>query len=663
MFESILTWSPQELSAIKPRERLTVTEWACKKRELAHDSAIQGLYPIEMTPFFRGPMDRCGSPDIEMQVLMGPAQIGKTVAVVENTIGYYTEQEPSAVIVVFADEETAKFAMVEKIGAMFKDSSELNHLYDKRTFLTDRITTYNGARIDAAWASSVAKLATKAKRIVIGDEVDKAGYYARTKEASALSLMRERTRSFPRGYFKHVFCSTPTIEEGNIITLLSECDVIYDWHAKCPNCGIYQPLRWDAEYVFGFPDKKYRDPEGVYRKFGMVVWSGGRNATLREIKNTARYKCGSCEALWTNDMKNFAVSKGVEAPRTDPPEEIRRVGNVINRIYSLADSGNLDILVADWCRIFRLSKDVRIGELQGFVNSTLAEPFSMVRKIITQSEESILTARTTMPPQVVPEEAIVLVAYIDNQKYDFWYTVRAFAADYTSWLIDYGQLLSYEDVETLLFDTFYTQTGTHKQMRIVRAGLDTGGGEGRYENVTMTEEAYAWLRRNQMGRGCRVFGMKGSSLPFPGGELVKVGKPLDKTPAGKPIPEGLQIISVDTFKLKTMFHLRLKAAIDGDTENRPAYLHKDVRLEYAKQILSEKLQVDEKGKEEWVKIGSRANHLLDCEANCIALVDPEWPGGGLNVGSRRATVQRIESDRKSERKSGFLPETKGWMRR
>jgi hypothetical protein len=40
----------------------------------------------------------------------------------------------------------------------------------------------------------------------------------------------------------------------------------------------------------------------------------------------------------------------------------------------------------------------------------------------------------------------------------------------------------------------------------MRAGIDTGGGD-RDEGMSMTEEAYAWLRRNGVGRGCRVWAM------------------------------------------------------------------------------------------------------------------------------------------------------------
>ena len=61
-----------------------------------------------------------------------------------------------------------------------------------------------------------------------------------------------------------------------------------------------------------------------------------------------------------------------------------------------------------------------------------------------------------------------------------------------------------------------------------------------------------------------------------------------------------------------------------------AYLHKDTGEDYARQITAEEKRRDKKGNEEWVQI-RRDNHLLDCECGAQIVVDPEWPGGGLNI--------------------------------
>lgn len=645
-----------ESAGFTPPERMTISQWACKYRELGRDSAVTGLYTLELTPFFGPIMDACSSPDVDEVAVCAPAQIGKTVALPENVSGYYTHQDPSGVFVILADEETATFVAVEKVAKMFRDSAALSNLYDKRTFNQQEITTANGGRIDFGWASSVAKLATRPKRIVIADEVDKPGYSTTSREASALSLLRERTKSYPQGYYKHIFLSTPTTAEGNITTLLDASDIVFDWHVHCPHCGQSQPLRWSNEYCHGFKDGLFRDESGQIRKIGKVVWEGGRNATKEQIRDSARYQCGECGETWTQEQKSEAVRRGGMVPRTEPRGDERRLGFHVNRLYSLMDAGRLETLVSEWTALFRIPKERRNKELQGFINSTLAEPWKMVVRLNTDSEETILKACVDLPPQTVPVEAVALTCFIDVQKYGFWFAVRAWANDYSSWLIHYGQLSAWVDVEELLFDRQYPVPNGERSHRIWRAAIDTGGGE-KYENMSMTEETYLWLRTNAVGRGCRVWGTKGASKLFVGPEVCRIGKPLDRTPAGKTLPFGFRITELDTHKLKNIFHHRLRAAIENDG-HRPAYLHSGTGIDYARQILAEELIVDDKGQEIW-RQKHRDNHLLDCEIGCMALAEPEWEGGGVNL-IRQKPPQNAPRQSESRQKSNYFGNLGGY---
>jgi phage terminase large subunit GpA-like protein len=575
-------------------------------------------------------MDLCADGRVDEIVIGAPAQIGKTVAFVENVIGYYLDQDPSDIMVVLADEDTAKYVSLGKVAPMFQESPDLAWLYDKKTFLSTEITTATGGRVDFAWATSVAKLATRPKRIVIADEVDKPGYYLTTKEASAMSLLRERTKSYPSGLFKHIFLSTPTTDIGNITAALIASDVIYDWHVPCRVCCVYQPLRWTPEYTYGFQNGTYRSRDGEILPFGRVVWDGGSSASIDHARATVRYECGSCGAHWTSHEKNIAVAKGVHVPRTPTTGKERRIGFHFNRLLSMMDAGKLENLVAEWLQAYKLPKELQVRAIQGFINSALAEPFTRTKRLENSTDSDILRAVTALPPQTVPSDAVALVAFVDVQKFGFWFVVRAFAADYRSWNIHHGFLSAWEDVETLFFDTSYPQEGRAEYMRIWRAGIDTGGSESRFDNASQTEVTYNWLRKNQRGRGCRVWGVKGQPV-INGPESVKLGRLLDSTPSGKPLHGGLQLVLIDTFKMKTAFRARLTAAIEDDRGSRPAYLHSGTGVDYAKQILAEELVMDEKGVESWANTFGRANHLLDCEVGCMALADPEWPGGGINL--------------------------------
>lgn len=107
-----------------------------------------------------------------------------------------------------------------------------------------------------------------------------------------------------------------------------------------------------------------------------------------------------------------------------------------------------------------------------------------------------------------------LTCGIDVQKRGFWYLVRAWMPTMASYVIDYGYLGSWDDVQALVFDTCYPVQGPDgsdvgERMPIWRACIDSGGTET--EGVyTRTEEVYMWVRAN----GCGVVhACKGASRP------------------------------------------------------------------------------------------------------------------------------------------------------
>jgi hypothetical protein len=119
------------------------------------------------------------------------------------------------------------------------------------------------------------------------------------------------------------------------------------------------------------------------------------------------------------------------------------------------------------------------------------------------------------------------------------------------------------------------------------------------------------------------------------------------------LPGGIQIALLDTEKLKDLFHFRLNQAIEqGDT--MPAYLHKETGEDYAKQITAEEKRI-ENGLQVWKQL-REDNHLFDAEVICMALAEPEWIGGGVNLLMPREDMSR--RGRPTERKAGS-----GWLER
>ena len=133
---------------------------------------------------------------------------------------------------------------------------------------------------------------------------------------------------------------------------------------------------------------------------------------------------------------------------------------------------------------------------------------------------------------------------------------------------------------------------------------------------------------------------------------IKAGQPLDRAPSGKPIPGGLQIISLDTGALKDAYHYRLMQAINGEGWPQAAYLHTETGEDYARQINAEEKQVDRKGVESWEHVRGE-NHLFDAEIITHALVDPEWPGGGLNLVRAEKTSEKKNNKKKQKTQNPY----------
>jgi len=602
---------PKEVKRIiEPPEDITISEWTENFRVLSFPSEEKGPLRLARTPYLRDILDAPLDPFLEEIDFCKASQIGGSEGMF-SVLGYYAVREPCSIMYIMADEDTAIYKIFQ--------TSELEYLIQPEYFGQKEIRLLNGTYIAMGWASSVAKLASRPMRIIFLDEIDKPGYYRVTsREASPISLAIQRTETF---YNRKIFLlSTPTTPEGNIWKQQKTADALYDFHVPCPYCGLMQPLRWSKEYASGFPDYEFRGIDGEKHPLGQVVWKGGRKATARQIQE-AGYQCGKCKNIWNTVEKNLAVQKGRMVARAKAPKHPRKIWVHVSRLYSmLGKSGDFPQLVDTWLRSFQDPL-----ERQGFVNGALAEPWKQT--ILSVSETHVLNARCELPAQQVPESAVALTCGIDVQKYGFWYVIRAWAADYTSWLIAYGFLAIWADVEKLLFESRFPRHGGKKKesVPIWRAGIDIGGStaEGRQ---SMTEETELWLIENHVGRGCRVWGTKGSATPLAG--VLKAGKPLIQTPSGKPLRGGLQIISLDTNKLKDIYHYHLDLAIKG--EPRGAYLHKETDNVYANQILAEEKRRDRKGQESWVKT-KKDNHLLDCEVIAFACAHWEWPGGGINL--------------------------------
>lgn len=606
-----MTWHAEEIDVWRPPADLLPSEWIERNRKLpAVSSAESGLYRFSRVPFLREILDRLADPWCREVVLCKPAQIGGTT-LFENAIAYRAAEEPGPAMLFLADEGTAIKISRTRIQPMMRDTESLARLIVEGSFTLGEILLANGYNLELGWSSSIAKSASRAVRDLFLDEIDKPGYSIVGEEGSTLHRLRQRTETWAD--HKIYLSSTPTTEAGNITKELNSCHVIFDWHVPCPQCGAYQPLRWQPT--------KYRDEHGNERTSGSVVWPGGHEATEAQI-GEARYQCGECHGQWGTPEKNNAVERGRWIARGANPPRAAKIGYHLNRLYSLFPGGRLSSLVRGWNEAQGDPMNLR-----SYVNSVLAEPWQQETKAVKADE--VLTARCELARGVVPDEALVLVAFVDVQQDRFWWRIRAFAPDRTSWGIDEGYVMTWPDVERLLFDTEWKRANG-EAMRIWRAGIDIGGTRKEGELISRSEETMIWAAANRFRLVGQLFACKGASNQQT--KPVKLGEPLDKTPSGKRILKGRQILTIDTAFFKDALVQRREWA----AEHLPgaAYLHAETEEWYAKQMAAEVKRRARDGGYEWVR-RHPDNHMIDCEVGCFAMVDP-----GLFGGIERLKVRR-----------------------
>ncbi len=646
-----VTISDAEKRIFRKHKKIPASKWAEMYRYVTM-SVLPGRWRNDVTPHLAGIMDASFFPSVQTIILCKAPQVGGSESV-NNCIGYAIDRDPGPVLMIYPDELTARENNQDRIQPMIKSSPRL------RSYMTGSDDDAAMLRINLshmpiymAWARSAARLANKPIRYVVFDEVDKYVDTAGKRETDPISLGEARTITY-RHNRKIWKISTPTTDTGNIWrALTTEAQVIFDYWVTCPFCGHhhkmeFKSIKWEHETT--------PDADGIFHS---------KDPAVIESEKLAWYECPECQAPWTDYDRDRAGRLGSWRDRKD--------GVAMDEYLRVRKPLKIGFHLPSWISPFVSFSEIASAFLRGlhdinkfkdFYNKHLAEPWHLT--VISKSEAQILSSRCDIPPQTVPETAIALTCGIDAQKHGFWFVVRAWTAELTSWNIHHGFLETWEDIETLLYATTYpchcdaslASGGNIKPLRIFRACIDTGGGK-KYDDMSMTEETYYWLIKNRGRGGIAVWGTKGASNPLPG--MLQLGNAIMSSPSGKKLPAALRILSVDTTKAKDQFHYRLGLSGKDDTRHLPgaAFLHSATGADYAAQILAEQKQVTDKNAEEWVNIHQRPNHLLDAEVLAAACVEMEFPGGGLRLIGRPRETPQPEERASSPRKSNT-----GWFNR
>lgn len=564
---------PAERKVFERKEKLTPSEWAAKNRVVSI-GAHKGPWRNDVSPHLVEIMDTWALPHVREVILCKSPQSGGSETI-NNCAAYALERDPSVMLFIMPSQADARKVAVDRLIPMIKASPRLVDLMSPNPDDTaaQRIKFSNGALIHMAWSNSASALATFPVKYLFFDEVDK---YPSTvgKETDPITLGEKRARTFSHTH-KIFKVSTPTREDGPIWRAYQGADVQYEYYAICPACDVPQVM-----------------------EFSQLKWPAEIPAEEIRREKHARYECDHCQALWTDNDRDHAISAGYW---------LRNKGHKVTRprsvAYHLLSFISPDVSLSEIAAAFLRSKD-NVVKLIDFHNDYLAEPYIALQS--ERKEDQVLLLRDDRPRGIVPDGIACLIASVDTQARGFYYEVRAwgYGYDMDSWQVREGFIENFTGLVKILCDDTYKDIAGN-EYKILLTLIDSGGGMGDY-GVSRTAEVYDFCRRFR--NIIPIKGQQRMSQPHKSTQL-------DVFPGtNKPIPGGLNLYNLNVTHYKDYLASKLMIAPEDAGAWR---LHSEATAEYARQMTAE--FKDEKGI--WQCPRKRSNHYWDLSVYNLAAAD------------------------------------------
>lgn len=401
-------------------ERVTVSDSAAKYRKVYSPGAPSGPWDNDLTPYMREPMDQFPSRNIKSLIFVGPAQSGKTDALILNTVAYCAKVDPMDMLVYSPTQKAARDFSIRRIDRLHEHSKEIGKMllaerdadntFDKR-YKTGMILTMSYPTVTELAGRPVG-------RIVMTDydrfDDDVGG------DGSPFELASQRTNTFgslgicvaesspsrpvedPRWIAKSAHEAPPCT---GIIDLYNRGDR-RRWYWPCPHC----------ETMF----------EG---EFKYLVWDGmdDDESTLTNLQKgeTARMVCPHCGALIHPDDRYEMNTWGEWLPDgmhyDDSGRKVGKPPHNLTRSYWLKGVAAafttwkklvVEYLDAEESYARTLSEE----SLKKFYNNNLGEPYLAKSLLSIRTPEAIQSNAVPFKKRTVPAGVRFLMGTADVQK-------------------------------------------------------------------------------------------------------------------------------------------------------------------------------------------------------------------------------------------------------
>ncbi|QRM55137.1 terminase gpA endonuclease subunit [Sinorhizobium sp. BG8] len=575
-------------AGLMPEDVVTPSAWAQKHLVVPDGPRSGEIWDARETPYICEPLDMMATEaGVNEIAVRKSAQTGFTTMVLA-AVGHMIDKDPCRGMIVQPTTGALSDFNRDKLGPAIEQSPLLKKKVKPQTSREGDASTTTSKRyphgsLTLAIATSAADLRSKTIKKAWLDEIDE---YPDDLDGQGdpIGMVEARQESFlMSGEWLRAYVSTPTVKGASKIDDYFHAGDQRYWHIPCPQCG--------ADFKFIFDRKHFRFNDSYPYE--------------------AHYVTPCCGGIVEAHEKVALMRKGrwiAEAPRP-----------------GAFPSYHFDALTSPfvpWDKI--ASRFVEANDdpqkLKVFYNLTLGLAYDMkgdapdhVR--LMERRDSHLTRGH------IPALGLILVGSADVQMKGIWYSIRAYAPDRQSWVVDAGYLdgatddphggafVMLEEIRTKQWPDAFGQRRT-----VDAFGIDSG-----YRSHVV----YTWVRGKHATFALK--GLDGWSRPALGQP-----SPVDIDFNGKRIRSGAMVWGVGTWSLKGALYadLRKEGLAAGKEQDPPGYMHFGKWMDevYFRQITSEYLGTEKvKGKGRvrriWVLRAGEENHLLDCEVYNNALAD------------------------------------------
>lgn len=296
------------LSDIKP------SEWAEANRVMSSDvTSFPGPFRFDRTPYCKEIVD-CLSPDHPARIVavMKGAQIGFSVNVIENGIGWIIAQNPGNILFLSGHQDLAEEAMEKKIDQMI-DSCGLrpyirpNVLRKKnqRTGDTSKAKEFPGGSLIAGSASNHKLLRQRSVQYGFIDDFDSAKKSSK-ESGNTRTLIQQRFAAY-YDKMKLFYISTPELKQTSNIEPVYLLGDQRKYFIPCPCCGEYIDLHWSVQLSSDIGSER-----------AGIVWELDTNGKL--LPETVKYRCQKCGDYFDDSQKGELIRAGEWRPTAEPSE-------------------------------------------------------------------------------------------------------------------------------------------------------------------------------------------------------------------------------------------------------------------------------------------------------------------------------------------------------